>query len=376
MPTSRITDAQLLTGHVTEWEQMLLTLDERRGLTVLVADPLSGASALLAGALEQSPRTNVQVDARRCASPSDLALTIADAAIMALAPEASSWWLGSEPPSSTAGMRLARLLAEQGIDASRLRDAHGPIETQIADAFATLSLLAESPTTLAIDHVGYLLSNLSSAVARETLSALRSARQRHQTLDLLLVDHPDGPITLALSDHDHPMYRSGERLRIRRPTPTRMVEDLAITRPPVKVQVPLLQAAAELAGGAPRLTWQVISMAPGSGPPGARAAAGWEAALRTSEGSLSREWEMLRRVHPAAQAVVTAMSLGLRPHQAPLASKSIYDALHRLSGVGVVWRPAPRTWTMADQLLASYAREHAQPWAHRARAQTRSGSKT
>jgi hypothetical protein len=80
-----------------------------------------------------------------------------------------------------------------------------------------------------------------------------------------------------------------------------------------------------------------------------------------------REWDLLRRVHPAAQTIVGGISLGLKPHNAPGASKTVDDALNRLRDVGMAWQPAERTWAIADPLLSAYAREHAQPWALRRR---------
>jgi hypothetical protein len=225
----------------------------------------------------------------------------------------------------------------------------------------------EGPGSLVIDHLGVMLANVRGATGREILASLRTARQQVNNLNVLLVDHPDGPITHALSDRQHPLYRAGERLRVLRPTPARIVEDLAITKPLVKTPIALLRAAAELAAGVPALTWQAIAMAPGDGENPARALSGWEALRRATAISVRREWDLLRRVHPAAQTVVGAISLGLKPHNAPAASKTVDDALNRLRDVGIAWQPAQRTWAIADPLLAAYAREHAQPWALRRR---------
>lgn len=87
------------------------------------------------------------------------------------------------------------------------------------------------------------------------------------------------------------------------------------------MQVELLRAAAELAAGVPELTWKAIDVAPGSGAdPASRALAGWNALREASEGSVRREWDLLRRVHPSAQSVAAAMSrpkaaLGARGQQ-------------------------------------------------------------
>jgi hypothetical protein len=365
--TQSIPDGQLLTGHVAEWGELLLLLEERRGLTVIVADPLSGTSALLAAALKESALPSVLVDARRCANSLDLAMAIADGAITTLAPEASAWWMGSAPPSSTAGLHVSRLLSKHRVDPTALRSGEGQALSRLREALQLITALTEDPITIAIDHLGYMLANLRGTAGREILGELRAARQQTSSLDLVLVDHPDGPISLALSDQQHPLYRAGERLRIRRPTPTRIVEDLAITKPLVKTPVPLLRAAAELAAGVPALTWQAIAMAPNDGENPARALSGWEALRRATAVSVRREWDLLRRVHPAAQTIVGAISLGLKPHNAPGASKTVDDALNRLRDVGMAWQPAERTWAIADPLLSGYAREHPQPWALRRR---------
>jgi hypothetical protein len=362
---------QLLTGHVAEWGELLSVLEERRGLTAIVADPLSGTSALLAVALEESTPPSMLVDARRCANSLDLAMAIADGAIAALVPDASAWWMGAAPPSSTAGLSVSRLLNRSRIDPQALRFGEGQNVSRLNEALELTTALTEGPITVAIDHLGYMLANLRAAATREILSELRAARQQISSLDLVLVDHPDGPISLALSDHQHPLYRAGERLRIRRPTPNRIVEDLAITKPLVKTPQALLRGAAELAAGVPALTWQAIAMAPNEGENPARALSGWEALRRATAVSVRREWDLLRRVHPAAQTIVGAVSLGLKPHNAPAASKTIDDALNRLRDVGIAWQPAERTWAIADPLLSAYAREHPQPWALRQRSSAR-----
>lgn len=59
------------------------------------------------------------------------------------------------------------------------------------------------------------------------------------------------------------------------------------------------------------------------------------------------------------------MCLGLKPHQAPASSKTVYDVLNRLLGSGLAFQPEPRAWAFADPLLASWVRDHAPPWALR-----------
>src|SRR4051812_23855661 len=51
-PSTQIPDGRLLTGHVAEWGELLAVVHDRRGLTVIVADPWSGTSPLLRAALD------------------------------------------------------------------------------------------------------------------------------------------------------------------------------------------------------------------------------------------------------------------------------------------------------------------------------------
>ncbi len=366
-----VPDGQLLTGHLAEFGELLGRLEERRGLTVLVSDPLSGTSGLLAAALEQTGQPYLAVDARRCADALDLATAIADAAIAALAPDASAWWLGAAPPSSTAGLRVWRTLSDHGVEPEGLRLGEGEGAARLDQALDLISALTTGPVVLAIDHIGHMLSNIRDAPAREILAILRMARQRDGSLDLVLVDQPQGPISGALSDTQHPMYRAGERVRLRRPTPSRVVEDLAIIKPSETTPIALLRTAAELAAGVPVLTWQVVALASSDGDHVARAVAGWEELRRANAASVSQEWDLLRRVHPAAQTLVAAISLDLKPHGIPAASKTVDDGLNRLRDVGLAWQPAQRTWAIADPLLAAFAREHSQPRTLRGRASAR-----
>ncbi len=366
-----IPDGELLTGHVAEWGELLERLEERRGLTVLVADPLSGTSALLAAALEQSSAQFVAVEARRCADTRDLAMAIADAAIAALAPEANAWWLGAAPPAGSAGLRVWRGLRDGGLEPDALREGLGKGTPRLDQALDLIEILAQGSVILAIDHLGNMLSNLRAGPAREVLATLRAVRQRNSSLDLLLVDQPHGPINAALSDAEHPLYRAGERLRVRRPTPDRVIEDFAILKPHVKVPIGLLRVAADLAAGVPALTWQVVALASSDGDNAARAVGGWQALRRANAASVRQEWDLLRRVHPAAQTLVAAISLDLKPHSIPAASKTVDDGLNRLRDVGLAWQPAERTWAIADPLLAAFAREHAPPWTLRRRASAR-----
>jgi hypothetical protein len=367
----KISDGQLLTGHVAEWGELLGSLQEQVGLVALVADPLSGASLLLQAALKQNAERYVAVDARVCGDARDLAMAIADAAVGAIAPDALGWWQGSAPPSSTGGLRLRRRLHAIGIESEPLQVGQGEGGVLLRRALDLTTELAGRYVPLAIDHLGVMLSNIRGSAAREILDALRAAGQREGRIGLVLVDQPHGPITLALGDPEHPLYRAGQRLRITRPTADRVLQDLAITKPVVRTPIALLRAAVDLAAGVPSLTWEIVAQAGHEGDVAARAVEGWQRIRRANATSVRQQWDELRRLHPAAQALVAAISLGIRPHGIPAASKTVDDGLNRLRDVGVAWQPEDRTWAIADPLIASFAREHAPPWAQRRRAGAR-----
>jgi len=359
----RLPSGRLLTGRVSEWGELLELLSERHGLTVIVSDPWSGTSALVEEAVKEVDSPAILVDARRCADALDLAMAIADSAVGTLDADASAWWVGAAPPNSTAGLRLSRNLSEQGIDLDALRHGSGLGDQRLREAVELLVALADEPPKLVIDHLGRMLSTMRATEAREILDVLRASRQHHRELDLVVVDHPGGPVATAIPDENHPLYLAGRLVRFRRPTPERIVSDLVITKPLVNVQVELLHAAAELAAGVPELTWKAIDLAPRTGTdPASRALAGWNALRDASEGSVRREWDLLRRVHPSAQAVAAAMGLGLKPHSLPAASKSVADALNRLRDMGLAWQPEQRAWLLADPLLGAWARRNAPPW--------------
>jgi hypothetical protein len=162
------------------------------------------------------------------------------------------------------------------------------------------------------------------------------------------------------------MYLAGGTQRIVRPTPDRVIHDLSAAAAR-STPVGLVRAAAELAAGVPSLTWQIVDLAGADGDVNARAMEGWQRLRRFNATSVSQQWDQLRRIHSSAQMLVTAISLNLRPHSVPAASKTVDDGLHRLHGVGVAWQPQERTWAVADPLLAAFAREHVPPWAVRQR---------
>ena len=148
--------------------------------------------------------------------------------------------------------------------------------------------------------------------------------------------------------------------------PSRFVTDLAITRGWTKVPVDLIGAAAELANGVPALAWSILKLAPRE--PDflpTRAFEGWQELRRLTAPMTAHQWELLRRVHPLAQPIIAAMSVGMRPHSIGANSKSVNEGLKRLREVGLAWRTDRRYWALADPLLAAWARDHAAPWAQR-----------
>lgn len=361
-------NAEVLTGRIAEYQELLDVLDQRPGLTVISSDPWSGTSALLAAVTDELHGTRILVDARNCSDSRELAMAVADAAIAALAPEAVAWWTQGAPSASAAGLRLARSLRQIGIDAEDFRSKAGTETSghQLSHAIELLLALADDDALLVIDHLGLMLSSLSDQETRELLGDLRAVRQRHPRLDLVLVEHPDGPAGKALEDRGHPLYHAGQLLCIRRPRSSRFVDDLVITRPWTGARVELIGAAAELASGVPALTWRTLDLAPSCGQDEqTRSLAGWRRLREITASLTAREWDLLRRAHSSAQPVVAAISVGLRPHAVAANPKSVNDALARLRELGLAWQPQPRTWALADPLLAAWARDHAPPWAWR-----------
>jgi hypothetical protein len=360
--------AEVLTGRLAEYQELLEVLTERPGLAVISADPLSGTSALLSAVADQLDGDSVVIDARACADGLDLAMAVADAAVAELAPDAKAWWMETAPPAGAAGLRLARTLSQQGIDLDDLRLGTGPGERRLSESIELLLALADGGATLVIDHFGLMLSALARQEARQLLGELRATRQTHALLDLVLVEHSDGPISAALADQSHPLYRSGVVLDIHRAAPRRFIDDLAITRPWTEARTELIGAAAELAAGVPALTWRIVDLAPSRGyDDHTQALAGWRRLQQITATATARQWDLLRRVHPLAQSVVAAMSVGLRPHAVSANPKSINDALGRLRELGMAWQPERRRWELADPLLSGWARDHAPPWTARRR---------
>src|SRR5690348_6507745 len=261
-------NAEALTGHLSEYGDLLDLLVEQPGLVVVAGDPLSGTSALLATVQEALAEEGeyLRCDARNCQDSLDLAMALADAVVSSLAKEAEAWWLGEAPTATTAGLRLSRLLGRQGIDPAGLQNGSGTGRRLLAEAIDMLVALAREPT-LIIDHLGLLIASLPQRKGRELLSELRAARQRHSTLNLVLVEHGDGAISQALHDPKHPLFQAGELIRVHRPRPKRFAGDLAVTRAWTAVPTEDLLAAAELAAGVPALTWRTLELTGDGKPP-------------------------------------------------------------------------------------------------------------
>jgi hypothetical protein len=368
--TSDITDrlphsAELLTGRVAEYGELQTAIVERPGLLVVTSDPWSGTSAMLRSVLQDAEQPAIAVDARRCRDAMDLAMAIADRAVGEYAPAAEAWWMSTAPPSDTEGLRLARTISSLGVEPDDLRVGSGDGTRALRQAVELLSTL-RNDAILAIDHLGPLLSALPAPDARHLLGTLREIRQGFASIDLILVEYPEGLIGASIADEGHPLYLAGQRLRIRRAHPSRFVTDLAITRGWTKVPVDLIGAAAELANGVPALAWSILKLAPRE--PDllpTRAFEGWQELRRLTAPMTAHQWELLRRVHPLAQPIIAAMSVGMRPHSIGANSKSVNEGLKRLREVGLAWRTDRRYWALADPLLAAWARDHAAPWAQR-----------
>lgn len=358
---------KILTGRLAEWAELLEVTAQRRGLTVIVSDPWSGTSGLLeelstlneeearAAMIGEPP---ILVDARRCGDVGDLAVAITDAAVARWAPKALASWTGQADAYAEEGLRLQRQLEDSGVDGRAMQraDRHPAVRFRAAlDVFSALANTSGAPT-LCVDHLGRMLTGLRAGAAREVLDAIRTLRQAEPKINLLLADYPGGPIAEALEDREHPLYRAGGTLAIRRASAERISGDLIITKPHVRVQPPILHEAAALTDGVQALAWQVVELAYGApqGDPADRAQDGWQQLRRFTEPVTRRQWDTLRRLHSAAQPAAAALALDRPPHSLPLAAKSIRDALFALRGAGIAWQPEPRTWKLADPLLAEW----------------------
>ncbi len=357
-----------LTGRLAEFDALQARLAEGPRLLVVAATPRSGTSRLLGQFDSSAGTTLVLADARPCLDGLDLAMQIADAAVRQLAPGASAWWQSRDAPQDLEGLRLARALAEGGVDLDALRFGRGEAAERLSDAFRlTHRLLDGAPGSIVVDHFGELLSGLTEQGIRRLLGDLRIIAQRKDATALVLVEPPAGPVAVALEDPEHPLFHGGQRIDITRAEPSRFLTDLVVTRPslPAGVTPPLVGAVAVLAEGVPDLVWQTIAMAPLDHKPTAAAAVGWQRLQDATAAQMATEWALLRRVHPHAQTVTGALACGLAPTAAVPNPRSASDALTRLRGMGLTWQPRPRVWKLTDPLLASWIRHHAPPWTRR-----------
>lgn len=358
----RISFAEALNGRLAEYQEILALIDQSPGLTVLACDPFSGATALLQAAAEEAHRPCVLVDARGCADILDLACAIGDATVRTLAPDAAAWWMGTAPPSTLSGLKLWRSVSTQGIDLDELREGHGQPLARLRDATNLLAVLAAGPAAIIIDHFGPFLFSIGTSDARKLLGEIRALRQRVSHIDVMLTEYPDGVISQALFDPEHPLYKAGSVVPVTRAHPSRFVEDLAITRPATNVPPGVLRACAEMAAGVPALTWRAVDLSPSGIDPNAAAVTGWRSLRASTQPATARHYETLRRVHPLAQTLVAAIASGIRPHAVAANTKSVQDALRTMRALGLAWQPEPRRWALADPLLSAYAHDHAAPW--------------
>jgi hypothetical protein len=349
-------------GLKSQHQELKVRLAEHPDLLVIESDPLSGASILLAQALSDAGPATVLVDARVAGSPLDLAMTIATAGITRLAPQAASWWNGVST-FDVEGLRLSRTLAQRGIDLDALRLGSGAGVDQLRHALELVAELSEGTGLLAIDHLDDLLERLSARTARATLGALRAEHQRAGSLQQLLVGRTDGRLASALRDHEHPLYRAGDSLQLRRPKPQRFIDDLETVRAWTDGLLALVGAAAELADGAPAYVWRIVDAAK------ARedhdALAGWRELRDSVEPATAQQFRLLGSVHRAGPTVVCAIANGIGPYELPLNPKSINDALTRMRARGQVFSPEKQRWAISDPLLAAWARENSPVWVRR-----------
>jgi len=350
-------------GLNSEYQELAIRLAEHPDLLVIESDPLSGASILLAHAPRDADRPTVSVDARAAGSALDLAMAIATAAITRLAPQAASWWNGAGT-FDVEGLRLSRTLSHRGIDLDELRLGSGAGIEQLRHALELVAELSESDGLLAIDHLDDLLERLSARAARTLLGVVRAEHQRAGSLPQLLVGRTDGRLASALRDPEHPLYRAGDTLQVRRPRPQRFIDDLAATPRQWKdVTLALVGAAAELAHGAPAYVWRTVDAARASDDRDALAA--WRRLRESAEPSTAQQFRLLGSVHRAAPTVVCAIANGIGPYELPLNPKSINDALTRMRARGQVYSPERQRWAIGDPLLAAWARENAPTWVRR-----------
>lgn len=362
-----------LIGHLSEHRELQLRLDERAGLLVLEADPLSGTSALLAQTLPDATYPYVAVDARAAADALDLATLIADTAITTLAPSAAAWWNSDSVPFDAEGLRLSRALSLHGVSIEELRTSRGAGLEQLRHALELVTALTDDAVLVLIDHLDTLLERISARDAIALLGVLRAERQRERPPELLLIGRTGGRLATALRDRAHPLYRAGQTIELRRPTPQRFRDDLAVTRPWSPAPASVVFQAAELTHGVPAYVWRVVELAGHlNGNDTDRVVIAWRRLCELGAPQSAEQYELLASVHRAAPTLVSTIAAGLGPYEAPIADKSIYDALRRMRSRGAVFKTADDRWAVSDPVLARWARHHAPSWLQRrARASTR-----
>jgi hypothetical protein len=355
--------ARWLIGLTSDHSELEIRLAERPELLVLESDPLSGASVLLAIALEDVNQPTVLVDACVDGSALDLAMAIATAGVARLAPQALSWWNGADT-FDVEGLRLSRALSRQGIDLDQLRTGSGAGIEQLRHALELVAELSDGDALLAIDHLDDLLERLSERAARALLGVLRAEHQRAGSVRQLLVGRTDGRLATALRDPEHPLYRAGANLQLKRPRPQRFVDDLeARPRERNEITVAVVGAAAELAHGAPAYVWRLFDAARAQAKADVHNA--WLGLRERAEPSTAQQFRLLGSVHRAAPTVVCAIANGIGPYELPLNPKSVNDALARMRARGQVFSPEKQRWAVSDPLLAAWARENTPVWVRR-----------
>jgi hypothetical protein len=179
---------------MSEHQELAIRLAEHPDLLVIESDPLSGASVLLALALEDADRPTVVVDARVAGGAPDLAMAIATAGMMRLVPQAASWWNGTGAFDAE-GLRLSRALSHSGVDLDQLRVGAGAGIEQLRHALELVAELCKGTGLLAIDHLDDLLERLSAPDARAVLGVLRAEHQRTGSVQQLLVGRVEGRLS-------------------------------------------------------------------------------------------------------------------------------------------------------------------------------------
>jgi hypothetical protein len=316
---------------------------------------------LLERLFHEARATVLLVDARACFGAIDLGMAIADEAVRAFAPDSAVYRARAAAPDSDDLFRVRRSLAMTGIAVDDVRDGTGDALSILrAGIDVAVALAGDARSVLVIDHLGRMLAGLRAAESRAILGVLRAAWQANASLDLMMVDFAGGAIERALRDRQHPLFQAGRLVPVHRPPAEAIAQSPASAGRVNGVDRSMLLEAARLTQGVPVLAWQVVDRASELpvGDATARAIRAWQIIRAERAPLLAREWDLLRAVHPAAQVVTAAMSLGVRP-PATIADKTVRDARLKLRGVGTAWQPHPRKWSLASPLLAAWIVEGA-----------------